>query len=125
MSIGNDICNNGVHCLGNVYSEAIWSLYKRTLRAAPYYYDENTSMEIVTRLTFIAGKFVYTYMNSFVLNPSRSQLILNFLLKLNVQPATSGLGSKELLLGVDADLRLVIESFLQLMVSTSRFQLYM
>ena len=67
MSIGNSICNDGVHCLGNVYSEAIWSLYKRTLRAAPFFYDENTSLEIVTRLTFIAGK--YTNIIMLVSNP--------------------------------------------------------
>jgi Zn-dependent metalloprotease len=61
MSIGYSICNEGVHCLGNVYSEAIWSLYKRTLRAAPFNYDENTSLEIVTRLTFIAAGNVGTW----------------------------------------------------------------
>lgn len=59
MSNADKNCNGSVHCLGNVYSEAIWSLYKRTLRAAPYNYDENTALEIVTRLTYIAGKSLY------------------------------------------------------------------
>lgn len=54
-TIAKKDCNNKVHCLGGVYSEAVWSLYKRTLRSAPFYYDENTALEVVTRLTFIAA----------------------------------------------------------------------
>lgn len=43
-----------VHCVGYVYSEAVWSLYAREL--PNYYgYDDNTSLEIVTRLTYIAA----------------------------------------------------------------------
>jgi uncharacterized membrane protein len=53
-SWSNQVCGTSVHCLGYVYSEAVWSLYKRELNAF-YGYDENTSMEIVTRLTYIAA----------------------------------------------------------------------
>lgn len=51
----------GVHCMGQIYSEAIWSLYKRELPNT-YGYDDNTSLEIVQRLTFIAaGNVQYWY----------------------------------------------------------------
>lgn len=50
-----------VHCLGSVYAEAVWSLYKRTLRSEPYNYDENTALEVVTRLTFIAAGNIKTW----------------------------------------------------------------
>lgn len=53
-------CNNSVHCLGLVYSEAIWSLYTQKLPQL-YGYDANTSLEIVTRLTYIAAGHVSTW----------------------------------------------------------------
>lgn len=48
-----------VHCRGLVYSEAIWSLWKRDLPDF-YGYDDNTALEIVMRLTFIAAGNVAT-----------------------------------------------------------------
>ncbi|KAL7519280.1 hypothetical protein ACHAWX_004062 [Stephanocyclus meneghinianus] len=54
-------CNNQVHCMGYVYSEAVWSLYKRKLQSTPYNYDDNTALEIVMRLTFIAAGNVVTW----------------------------------------------------------------
>ena len=64
LNIGNQVphtytwmtqnCLNDMGCKGNVYSEAIWSLYKRELRNF-YNYDKNTSLEIVQRLTYIAA----------------------------------------------------------------------
>jgi hypothetical protein len=51
----NANCGGSVHCVGSVYSEAIWSLWKRELQAAPYNYDNNTATEIVTRLTYIGA----------------------------------------------------------------------
>lgn len=48
----------GVHCIGNVYAEAVWDLYKRHLPEM-YGYDDNTAMEIVTRLTYIAAGKTY------------------------------------------------------------------
>eukprot|EP00804_Cyclotella_cryptica_P025581 CCRYP_002822-RA/>CCRYP_002822-RA protein AED:0.08 eAED:0.08 QI:1628/1/1/1/0.77/0.6/10/590/602 len=54
-------CNNQVHCMGYVYSEAVWSLYKRKLQSSPYNYDDNTALEIVMRLTFIAAGNVGTW----------------------------------------------------------------
>ena len=44
-----------------MYAEAVWSLYKRILREEPYNYDENTALEVVTRLTFIAAGNVKTW----------------------------------------------------------------
>ncbi len=54
-SWSNANCGGSVHCTGAVYSEAIWSLWKRKLQAPPYNLDEHTAHEIVTRLTFIGG----------------------------------------------------------------------
>ncbi len=51
----NANCGSTVHCIGYVYSEAVWSLWKRKLQAAPYGYDNNTAHEIVNRLTFIGA----------------------------------------------------------------------
>lgn len=50
-----------MHCSGLVYSDAVWSLYKRTLQEAPYYYDDNTALEVVTRLTYIAAGNIDTW----------------------------------------------------------------
>lgn len=52
---------SSVHCLGYVYSEAIWSLYKRHLQSPPYNYDDNTALEITMRLTFIGAGNVQTW----------------------------------------------------------------
>ena len=60
-TMSNANCKNSVHCLGGVYSEAIWSLYKRFLQTSPYNYDDNTALDIVTRLTFIAAGNVRTW----------------------------------------------------------------
>ncbi len=51
----NANCGGSVHCVGGVYSEAIWSLWKRKLQSAPYNLDNNTAHEIVTRMTFIGA----------------------------------------------------------------------
>ena len=51
----NANCGSSVHCTGHVYSEAVWSLWKRILTASPYNYDNNTAHEITNRLTFIAA----------------------------------------------------------------------
>jgi len=60
----NSVCGSGVHCMGHVYSEAVWDLYKRHLKSSPYNYDDNTAMEIVTRLTYIAAGNVATWFSS-------------------------------------------------------------
>ena len=51
----NSNCGGSVHCVGGVYSEAVWSLWKRKLQQAPYNLDNNTAHEIVTRLTFLGA----------------------------------------------------------------------
>ena len=48
-----------LHCLGLVYSEAIWSL--KTKLKELYGYDDNTSHEILTRLTYLAAGHVSTW----------------------------------------------------------------
>lgn len=51
----NANCGGSVHCVGSVYSEAVWSLWKRLLQSPPYSYDNNTAHEIVNRLTYIGA----------------------------------------------------------------------
>lgn len=45
---------SGVHCLGLVYSEAVWDLAKRDL---PFRYGQSpdTALEVTTRLTYLGG----------------------------------------------------------------------
>jgi len=57
----NANCGGAVHCTGHVYSEAVWSLWKRQLQSPPYNYDENTAHEVVTRLTYIGAGNVGTW----------------------------------------------------------------
>ena len=57
----NANCGTDVHCLGYVYAEAIWSLYKRKLQEEPYFYDDLTALEITTRLTYIAAGVTSTW----------------------------------------------------------------
>jgi hypothetical protein len=57
----NSNCGGSVHCVGAVYSEAVWSLWKRKLTAAPFSMDNNTAMEVVTRLTYIGAGNVGTW----------------------------------------------------------------
>jgi len=51
----NSNCGGSVHCVGSVYSEAVWSLWKRELQDPPYNMDNNTAHEVVNRLTFIGA----------------------------------------------------------------------
>ena len=60
-SWSNANCGGSVHCVGGVYSEAVWSLWKRNLQDPPYSYDNNTAHEIVTRLTFIGAGATSTW----------------------------------------------------------------
>ncbi len=53
-SWSNANCGGSVHCVGGVYSEAVWSLWKRKLPTL-YGMDNNTAHEITTRLTYIAA----------------------------------------------------------------------
>jgi len=51
----NNTCGGSVHCVGHVYSEAVWSLWKRKLQSAPYNMNPHTAHELVTRLTFLGA----------------------------------------------------------------------
>jgi hypothetical protein len=46
-------CGRETHCEGQVPAEAGWDLQFRDLRAAPFNYDENTALELTTRLMFL------------------------------------------------------------------------
>jgi len=54
LNWAKDVCGRSVHCLGYVYSEAIWDLYIRDLPRL-YSFDSNTSLEMVQRLTYQGG----------------------------------------------------------------------
>lgn len=54
-SWANANCGSITHCIGAVYSEAVWSLWKRQLTAAPFHMDNNTAAEVVSRLTFLGA----------------------------------------------------------------------
>jgi hypothetical protein len=54
-SWSNANCGGAVHCVGSVYAEAVWSLWKRKLQSSPFNLDNNTAQEIVTRLTYIGA----------------------------------------------------------------------
>ncbi len=54
-SWSNANCGGSVHCVGAVYAEAVYSLWKRKLQSAPYNYDNNTAHEITNRLTYIGA----------------------------------------------------------------------
>ncbi len=57
----NANCGGSVHCVGGVYSEAVWSLWKRGLQSAPYNYTNDTAHEIVNRLSFLGAGNVETW----------------------------------------------------------------
>ncbi len=48
-------CLQGTHCEGSVVSEAVWDLMHRDLAGAPYNLDENTRINLVTRLGYLGG----------------------------------------------------------------------
>jgi hypothetical protein len=56
----NQNCGGSVHCIGNTYAQAIWSLWKRKLPQL-FGYDDNTALEVVTRLTYIAAGATSTW----------------------------------------------------------------
>ena len=56
----NANCGGSPHCDGAVYSEAVWDLLRRDLPSL-YGHDNNTALEIVTRLTYLGGGNVLTW----------------------------------------------------------------
>ncbi len=50
----NSNCGGSAHCRGVLSAEAMWDLYKRDLPAR-HGFDDNTSMEIATRLVFLGA----------------------------------------------------------------------
>jgi hypothetical protein len=51
----NANCGGSVHCVGATYAEAVWDLWQRDLRGAPYNMDDNAAHELVNRLSFIGA----------------------------------------------------------------------
>ena len=50
---GSGPCGREVHCEGQVPSEVGWDLHFRDLQAAPFNFDESTSLELATRLMYV------------------------------------------------------------------------
>ncbi len=59
-SWSNANCGGSVHCVGGVYSEAVWSLWKRKLPTL-FGMDNNTAHEVTTRLSYIAAGVTSTW----------------------------------------------------------------
>lgn len=59
----NANCNFSPHCQGQLTSESIWDLYKRDLPAR-HGMDDNTAMEVTTRLTFLGTDNVGSWFTS-------------------------------------------------------------
>jgi len=55
---GGGPCGREVHCEGQIVSEVGWDLQFRDLRAAPFNYDENTALELTTRMVFLGSQLV-------------------------------------------------------------------
>jgi hypothetical protein len=58
---GSGPCGREVHCEGQTTSEVGWDLQFRDLRAAPYNFDENTALELATRLVFLGSQSVTSW----------------------------------------------------------------
>ena len=61
MTWARSNCGNSVHCKGNVYSEAVWSLYKRELPKMGY--DDLAAFELTTYLLYKAAGNVRGWYN--------------------------------------------------------------
>jgi hypothetical protein len=57
----NSNCGGAVHCVGSVYAEAVWSLWKRKLQSSPFNMSDDTAHEVVTRLTYIGAGVTGTW----------------------------------------------------------------
>jgi hypothetical protein len=53
---GGTPCGRETHCEGMISAEAGWDLQFRDLRAAPFNFDENTALELATRLSFLGSQ---------------------------------------------------------------------
>jgi hypothetical protein len=51
-------CGGGVHCEGTIVGETAWDLFARDFKAAPFNFDNNTSLELTTRLFFLGSQLV-------------------------------------------------------------------
>ncbi len=61
LSWARSNCGKSVHCKGNVYSEAVWSLYKRELPKMGY--DDLAAFELTTYLLYKAAGNVRGWYN--------------------------------------------------------------
>lgn len=49
-------CGNVVHCEGYLVGETAWDLFARDFRRQPFSYDNNTALELTTRLFFLGSQ---------------------------------------------------------------------
>jgi hypothetical protein len=57
---GTSVCGRQVHCASVIVSEAFWDLRARDLPSL-FGFDDNTSLELATRLAYLGGGFVSTW----------------------------------------------------------------
>jgi hypothetical protein len=58
---GSGPCGREVHCEGVPMAEVGWDLHARDLMAAPYNFDNNTALELATRLFYLTADGISTY----------------------------------------------------------------
>jgi len=58
---GGGPCGREVHCEGQPMGEVSWDLQFRDLRAAPFNFDENTALELTTRLFYLGQQSVTSF----------------------------------------------------------------
>jgi hypothetical protein len=51
-------CGLSTHCEGHLTAQSVWDLYARDLKAAPFSLDNNTSLELSTRLVYAGSQLV-------------------------------------------------------------------
>src|SRR5262245_33252881 len=58
---GGGPCGREVHCEGTIIGETAWDLFARDFKAGPFNYDNNTSLELTTRLFFLGSQLVTSW----------------------------------------------------------------
>lgn len=58
---GGGPCANEVHCEGTIIGETAWDLFARDFKAAPFSFDNNTALELTTRLFFLGSQLVTSW----------------------------------------------------------------
>jgi hypothetical protein len=67
---GTGPCGLSTHCEGHLTAQAVWDLYARDLPAPPFSLDNNTSLELSTRLVYAGSQLVANWYQCFTATQS-------------------------------------------------------